>query len=107
MAIKRVNKLHILRAKEEKSGGGGGTKGGANGEAPRKVRMSSTVWTERNIWSSLDAPFLVPLHHCFQDDNFLYFVMPFFPGGDLNLYVRNHGVMDEDICRFYAAEVSI
>lgn len=96
VAIKRVDKLRVLRVKDE---GPRGKDGKTN------VRMSSTVWTERNVWGMIESPFLVQLIHAFQDERYLYFVMPLFAAGDLSLYLKHHGVMNEQVLRFYIAEI--
>jgi serine/threonine protein kinase len=53
----------------------------------------------------IDSPFLVQLIHAFQDDRYLYFVMPLFAGGDLSLYLKHYGIMNEAMLRYYIAEI--
>eukprot|EP01120_Amphizonella_sp_Union-15-10_P007869 TRINITY_DN2715_c0_g1_i2.p1 TRINITY_DN2715_c0_g1~~TRINITY_DN2715_c0_g1_i2.p1 ORF type:complete len:231 (+),score=50.84 TRINITY_DN2715_c0_g1_i2:28-693(+) len=48
---------------------------------------------------------IVSLYFSFQDEDFLYFVMEFLPGGDLmNLLIRED-TLSEDATRFYMAEL--
>ena len=98
VAIKKMDKLTLLRIKD----GNDGKRGGAKGST---VRLSSTVWTERHVWSRIASPFLVPLLHAFQDENHLYYVMPLLSAGDLGSYIENFGVLSENSVRFYAAEI--
>jgi len=100
VAIKRVDKLRVLRFKEVTT-----TTPRGEVKVQTKVRMSSTVWVERQVWPLLDSPFLVPLLHCFQDNKYLYFVMPLFGPGDLNMIQRHSGCMPDSAIRFYAAEI--
>ena len=43
-----------------------------------------------------------------QDEQFLYLVMDFHPGGDLfSLLERYDGKFSEEMCRFYLSEVAV
>lgn len=66
------------------------------------IRM---IWTERDIMSRLNSPFLVNLVHAFQDDKEMYFVMPFMQGGDLRFHLGKLGCLSEEDGRFYSAEI--
>lgn len=63
------------------------------------------IWTERDIMSRLNSPFLVNLVHAFQDDKEMYFVMPFMQGGDLRFHLGKLGCLSEEDGRFYSAEI--
>ncbi len=65
------------------------------------------VLTERDILASVHHPFIVSLHHCFQTEDKIYFIMDFCAGGDMYnmLKTRPGKRFDEDTARFYAAEV--
>ena len=57
------------------------------------------------IQSSAACDWIVKLHYTFQDDDSLYFVMDFMPGGDfLNLLIERQ-YLQEDAVRFYIAEM--
>ena len=63
---------------------------------------------ERNILAVCrDSQWLLSCHCAFQDDQFLYLVMEFVPGGDLMslLCRRDDGAFDEETARFYIAEI--
>ncbi|XP_066953798.1 citron rho-interacting kinase-like [Macrobrachium rosenbergii] len=62
---------------------------------------------ERDIMAKATSPWLTHLQYAFQDDQQLYLVMDFHPGGDLlSLLDRYDNVFDEDMTRFYLAEVT-
>jgi len=63
------------------------------------------MWAERYVMSKFNSPFLVHLYHAFQDTQCLYLVMNFMKGGDLRYYLEKRGPMQEDVCRFFAAEI--
>ena len=47
------------------------------------------------------------MHYLFQSDARLYFVMPFINGGELYKIFQEHKRFDEDIVKFYAAQIII
>ena len=47
----------------------------------------------------------VELYNTFQDDNNLYLVMEFCPGGDMMSWLMKYDIFEEDIARFYTAEL--
>ena len=65
------------------------------------------LYTEKEILSKIKHPFLVGLDFAFQDKENIYFVMPFYRGGDLfyHLSMAEGSVMNEERVKFYAAEI--
>ncbi|EDV23579.1 uncharacterized protein TRIADDRAFT_27610, partial [Trichoplax adhaerens] len=60
---------------------------------------------ERDIMAKANSSWLTKLLYAFHDDDFLYLVMEFHPGGDLlSLLSRCDNRLEESACRFYAAE---
>ncbi|KAJ9444632.1 putative serine/threonine-protein kinase ndrB [Diplonema papillatum] len=53
---------------------------------------------ERNSW-------VVNLHHSFQDDEFLYLIMDYLPGGDMMQWLIKEEVFSTTTTRFYIAEL--
>ncbi|KAG5448738.1 Serine/threonine-protein kinase mrck-1 [Clonorchis sinensis] len=52
------------------------------------------------------SPWIAKLHHAFQDDKFLYFLMDFYNGGDmLTMLSKFDDRIPENIARFYIAEM--
>lgn len=62
------------------------------------------VKAERDILAGSDSPWVVSLYYSFQDDDYLYLIMEFLPGGDLMTMLIKYDVFSEDITRFYIAE---
>lgn len=67
------------------------------------------VRAERNaLAASASAnPWVVQLHFSFQDDEHLYLVMDFCPGGDLMSLLIKEDTLPEDVVRVYAAEAAM
>lgn len=63
------------------------------------------VRTEREILTCAKIPWIVNLRYSFQDENFLYLVMDFLPGGDLMSLLMNKNILSENESRFYIAEL--
>lgn len=75
----------------------------------RKSPMTSSlqVKEERDIMASRSSEWITALQYAFQDHQNLYLVMEYLPGGDLlSLMIRN-GAFDEDLSRFYLAEMTL
>ena len=52
-----------------------------------------------------DNPFIARLSNSFTDRENFYFVMDFYPGGDLATQMEIHGILGHHRTRFYAADV--
>lgn len=63
------------------------------------------VRAERDVLAESDSPWVVKLYTTFQDQNFLYMLMEFLPGGDLMTMLIKYEIFSEDITRFYIAEI--
>ncbi|KAA8567367.1 hypothetical protein EYC84_010392 [Monilinia fructicola] len=63
------------------------------------------VRAERDILAESDSPWVVKLFTTFQDQDFLYMLMEFLPGGDLMTMLIKYEIFSEDITRFYIAEI--
>ncbi|EPR79696.1 Protein kinase C [Spraguea lophii 42_110] len=53
---------------------------------------------------NLQSKWLVSSQMTFQDDNYLYFLMEYFPGGDLLDLLTKDEVLKEEVIKFYSAE---
>ncbi|XP_042883993.1 citron rho-interacting kinase-like isoform X1 [Penaeus japonicus] len=63
---------------------------------------------ERDIMAKATSTWITKLQYAFQDDQQLYLVMEFHPGGDLlSLLDRYDGTFSEDMARFYLAEITL
>lgn len=73
------------------------------GEMVKKNQVQH-VKSERNILALSVNPWIVTLNYTFQDENFLYFVMEYLPGGDLMNVLIKRDILPEREARFYLAE---
>ncbi|XP_071794015.1 serine/threonine-protein kinase MRCK alpha-like [Asterias amurensis] len=61
---------------------------------------------ERDVLVKGDDRWITHLHYSFQDDDYLYFVMDYYSGGDLlTLLSKFEDRLPEDMSRFYIAEM--
>ncbi|KAG1108304.1 hypothetical protein G6F42_016035 [Rhizopus arrhizus] len=62
---------------------------------------------EQAILSTANHPFIVPLYHSFQSNQYLYFCMEFCVGGEFFRALQNRPgrILKENDAKFYAAEV--
>jgi serine/threonine protein kinase len=68
--------------------------------------QAAHVKAERDILAEADNEWVVKLYYSFQDEENLYFVMDYVPGGDLmNLLIKLQ-VFDERLARFYIGELT-
>ncbi|KAI8808579.1 kinase-like domain-containing protein [Cladochytrium replicatum] len=65
------------------------------------------VRAERDLLSQATevSSWIVKLFYGFQDENHLYFVMEWLPGGDLLSLLVKYDIFNEDMAKFYAAEM--
>lgn len=59
---------------------------------------------ERNLLAEVDSNCIVKLYCSFQDDEFLYLIMEYLPGGDMMTLLMRKDTLTEDESRFYVAE---
>ncbi|EIE21693.1 serine/threonine protein kinase 19 [Coccomyxa subellipsoidea C-169] len=62
------------------------------------------VKAERNVLAEVDHPFIVRLYYSFQDEEFLYLVMEYLPGGDVMTLLMRKDILSVEETRFYIAE---
>ncbi|VVC44011.1 Protein kinase domain,Protein kinase-like domain,Serine/threonine-protein kinase, active site,AGC- [Cinara cedri] len=70
-----------------------------------KKELVERVYNEKRILESIDFPFVIRLEYFYQDNDFIYFVMPFACGGNFYTHIERHGPMNEDVARFYTGEI--
>ena len=63
------------------------------------------VQSERRILTSISHPNIVTVYGTFQDEEFLYIMMEFIPGGELFAHLRTNIRFDPNKVRFYACEI--
>ncbi|KAL2082699.1 hypothetical protein ACEWY4_022517 [Coilia grayii] len=64
------------------------------------------VKAERDILAEADNEWVVRLYYSFQDKDNLYFVMEYIPGGDMMSLLIRLGIFEEELARFYIAELT-
>ncbi|CAK7346370.1 unnamed protein product [Dovyalis caffra] len=62
------------------------------------------VKAERNLLAEVDSNCIVKLYCSFQDDDFLYLIMEYLPGGDMMTLLMRKDTLTEDEARFYVGE---
>lgn len=63
------------------------------------------VKAERDILAEADSEWVVKLYYSFQDQQNLYFVMDYIPGGDMMSLLIKLGTFPEHLALFYTAEL--
>ncbi|CAK8571750.1 unnamed protein product [Lathyrus sativus] len=62
------------------------------------------VKAERNVLAEVDSNCIVKLYCSFQDDEYLYLIMEYLPGGDMMTLLMRKDTLTEDEARFYVGE---
>lgn len=67
--------------------------------------MVKGVLREKQIMASIEHPFILPLVGSFQDDDFLYLLLPLIQGGELFnvVHTAEKDGLDNDSSQFYGA----
>ena len=65
------------------------------------------VKAERDMLVVADQQWVVKMYYSFQDEEMLYLVMEFLPGGDLMSLLMKRDTLHEDAAQFYVAEISL
>ena len=63
------------------------------------------VKAERDILAEADNEWVVKLYYSFQNQQNLYFVMDYIPGGDLMALLIKFGIFEESLAKFYISEL--
>ncbi|CAO3644219.1 unnamed protein product [Cunninghamella blakesleeana] len=72
-----------------------------------KMRAVDNIISERRILEQLNYNYIVNLRYAFQDDENLFMVIDLMLGGDLRFHLDRMGHFDEDLVKFYAAELAL
>ncbi|KAI8913470.1 kinase-like domain-containing protein [Gorgonomyces haynaldii] len=72
----------------------------------KQLNETQHILTERDVLASGQDPWLVKLLYAFQDAEFVYLAMEYVPGGDMRTLLTTAGVLREQHCVFYFAEMA-
>jgi len=70
-----------------------------------KDNLKRYAITERNVLSAIDHPFIVKLRYAFQNSEYLFLIMDYYPGGDLGTYLTEEGTFSERKAKVYLSEI--
>lgn len=70
-----------------------------------KKNLKKYAITERNVLSVIDHPFIAKLRYAFQNTDYLFLVMDYYPGGDLHENLQKKGKFKEKIAKIYISEI--
>ncbi|KAG4395366.1 hypothetical protein AAZX31_20G195200 [Glycine max] len=62
------------------------------------------VKAERNLLAEVDSNCIVKLYYSFQDEEYLYLIMEYLPGGDMMTLLMRKDILTENEARFYVGE---
>ncbi|KAG5184589.1 kinase-like domain-containing protein, partial [Tribonema minus] len=57
------------------------------------------------VRAQISHPLIVAFHGAMQDKSNVYFLLAYYPGGDLAYHLSKHGALKTSAVRFFAAEV--
>ena len=72
-----------------------------------RKNMTAQVIAERNALALTNSPFCVKLFYCLQSANTIFLVMEYLIGGDLKSLLHECGFFNEDMAKFYVAEIAL
>lgn len=70
-----------------------------------KMKQVEHTLAEKKILQALSCPFIVKLLYTFKDNAYLYIGMEYAPGGEMFTHLRSCGRYNEEMTRFYAAQI--
>ncbi len=68
------------------------------------VEQVEHVKAERNLLAEVDSNCIVKLYCSFQDEEYLYLIMEYLPGGDMMTLLMRKDTLTEDEARFYVGQ---
>ncbi|XP_013185564.2 cAMP-dependent protein kinase catalytic subunit alpha-like [Amyelois transitella] len=70
-----------------------------------KLKQIEHSFYEKKILIGLNFPFVVYMKYFFKDNVYLYYILPFIPGGEMFSHLRKMGKFEESAAKFYGAQV--
>lgn len=71
-----------------------------------KLKQVDHVKNEKQCLYEAVNPFIVQLYWSYRDENYLYMLLEYVPGGELFTYLRNAHKFENDKALFYATEIT-
>jgi serine/threonine protein kinase len=71
----------------------------------KKQKQISHTKNEREILEKINFPFIVRMYFAFQNNEKLYIVTEFVPGGEIFYHLRKEGYFSEERAKFYICEI--
>ncbi|XP_066586208.1 cAMP-dependent protein kinase catalytic subunit 1-like [Prorops nasuta] len=72
-----------------------------------KLKQVPHTMNEIKLLLSMNFPLVVYLEYYFADFSYIYMVLPFISGGEMFTHLRRMGKFDDELARFYAAQVTL
>ncbi|XP_047987968.1 cAMP-dependent protein kinase catalytic subunit 1-like [Leguminivora glycinivorella] len=70
-----------------------------------KMKQVEHSLNEKRILEAIRFPFTVSMEFSHKDNSYIYFVMPFVPGGEMFMHLRQMHKFEEPLAKFYASQV--
>lgn len=70
-----------------------------------KTKQVDHTLYEKRILEAIRFPFTVSMECSYKDNSYIYFVMPFVPGGEMFTHLRRLNKFEDSLAKFYASQV--
>lgn len=74
-------------------------------ESAVKKKSVKQLLLEKKILQGVNFPFVISLDYCCKDNVYIYFLLPYQPGGELYSLIKRLGVLSEPLVQFYTAQM--
>lgn len=72
-----------------------------------KMKQVERTFSERDILTEINHPNIVKLFYSFHDQNKLYLILQYVPGGELFFHLNKLSKFNESVASFYTLEISL
>ena len=99
-AMKQMRKANILIMSDEPN------EKKQSASSP-KMKQVERTFSERDILTEINHPNIVKLFYSFHDQNKLYLILQYVPGGELFFHLNKLSKFSESVASFYTLEISL
>lgn len=99
-AMKQMRKANILIMSDEPN------EKKQSASSP-KMKQVERTFSERDILTEINHPNIVKLFYSFHDQNKLYLILQYVPGGELFFHLNKLSKFNESVASFYTLEISL